>query len=235
MLFFLFRTVKRIYHQNMISYETRTAMLTRPNITQPPLKFFWSKANIALFDIAIRLTRVAFFFRFVFAEEQTRHASKCCVTSVTLPMVRRGTWVILAPWSCVNIFSESVLHETARVDLPLQDTMSETLTRVSIGYKKYKTFLRIIGAVIGILLGIAGCVAFAAIYHNYNAASWAGVSAIFASIFLHFTVAVYRDVNRHFSVAKFTIFVNIGLGGMISGIIGFIINIAFGIARHETG
>ena len=127
------------------------------------------------------------------------------------------------------------MHETARFDLPLQDTMSETLTRVSIGYKKYKTVLRIIGAFIGILLGIAGCVAFAAIYHNYNAASWAGVSAIFASIFLHFTVAVYRDVNRHFSVAKFTIFVNIGLGGMISGIIGFIINIAFGIARHETG
>lgn len=113
--------------------------------------------------------------------------------------------------------------------------MSETLTRVSIGYKKYKTVLRIIGAVIGILVGIAGSVAFAAIYHNYNAASWAGVSAIFASIFLHFTVAVYRDFNRHFSVAKFTIFVNIGLGGMISGIIAFIINIAFGIARHETG
>lgn len=30
---FLFRTVKRIYYQNIISYETRTAMLTLPNIT----------------------------------------------------------------------------------------------------------------------------------------------------------------------------------------------------------
>ena len=175
-------------------------------------------------------------FWFFFAEEQTRHALKCCMTSVTLPMVRRGTWVILTPCgNCVNIFRTSVLHETVSIDLPLQDAMGETRTRVSIGYKKYKTVLRIIGAVIGILVGIAGCVVFAAIYHNYNAASWAGVSAIFASIFLHFTVAVYRDVNRHFSVAKFTIFVNIGLGGMISGIIAFIINIAFGIARHETG
>lgn len=70
--------------------------LISPNHPPPP-KFFRSKANITLFDIAIRLTRVAFFFRLVFAEEQTRHASKCCVTSVTLPMVRRGTWVILAP------------------------------------------------------------------------------------------------------------------------------------------
>lgn len=113
--------------------------------------------------------------------------------------------------------------------------MGETLTRVSIGYKRYKTVLRIIGAVIGILVGIAGCVAFAAIYHNHNAASWAGVSAIFASTFLYLTVAVYRDVNRLFSKRKFTIFESFGVGGMISGIIAFIINIAFGIARHETG
>lgn len=113
--------------------------------------------------------------------------------------------------------------------------MGECLKRVWIGYKKYKSVLRIIGAVVGIVVGISGCVAFAEVYHNYNASSWAGVSALFASLFLYLHIIVRRDVERLISRTKFTVIMNIGLGGMISGIIGFIINIVFGITRHESG
>ena len=113
--------------------------------------------------------------------------------------------------------------------------MGECLKRVWIGYKKYKSVLRIIGAVVGIVVGISGCVAFAEVYHNYNASSWAGVSALFASLFLYLHIIVRRDVERLISRMKFTVIMNIGLGGMISGIIGFIINIVFGITRHESG
>lgn len=113
--------------------------------------------------------------------------------------------------------------------------MSEILMWVLIGYKKYKIVLWIIGVVIGIFFGIVGCVVFVVIYYNYNVVSWVGLLVIFVSIFLYFIVVVYCDVNRYFLVVKFIIFVNIGLGGMIFGIIGFIINIVFGIVRYEIG
>ena len=113
--------------------------------------------------------------------------------------------------------------------------MGEHLKRAWIGYKKYKLVMRIIAAFVGIAVGIAGCIAFAMVYHNYNAASWAGVSAIFAIVFLHLHFAVRRDLERVISRNKFNVIMWIGFVGMCSGIIGFIINIAVGVKNHETG
>lgn len=113
--------------------------------------------------------------------------------------------------------------------------MGERLKRAWGAYKKYKLVMRIIAAIVGIIVGISGCVAFARVYHNYNAASWAGVSALFAFLFLHLHVAVRRDVERLISREKFTAIMYIGFGGAISGVIGFIVNIAFGVNNHETG
>ena len=113
--------------------------------------------------------------------------------------------------------------------------MGESLKRAWVGYKRYRLVIRIIAAFVGITVGIAGCIAFATVYHNYNAASWAGVSAIFATVFLHLHFAVRRDLERVISRNKFSVILWIGFGGMCSGIIGFITNIAFGVENHETG
>lgn len=113
--------------------------------------------------------------------------------------------------------------------------MGERLKRAWIGYKRYKLIMRIIAAFVGISVGIAGCITFAKVYHNYNAASWAGVSAIFAIVFLHLHFAVRRDLERVISRSKFNVIMWIGFGGMCSGIIGFVVNIAFGVKNHETG
>ncbi|KAL9966216.1 hypothetical protein ACROYT_G024259 [Oculina patagonica] len=113
--------------------------------------------------------------------------------------------------------------------------MGERLKRAWVAYKKYKLVMRIIAAFVGIIVGISGCIAFAKVYHNYNAASWAGVSALFAALFLHLHFAVRRDLERVISREKFTTIMYVGFGGLVSGIIGFIINIAFGIKNHESG
>ena len=113
--------------------------------------------------------------------------------------------------------------------------MGDCLERTWITCKKYKLVLRIIAAFVGIVVGISACIAFAEVYGNYNAASWAGVSAIYATVFLYLHFAVRRDLEKLISCGKFTVIMYIGFGGMISGIIGFIINIAFGIKNHETG
>ena len=113
--------------------------------------------------------------------------------------------------------------------------MGESSKRAWAGYKRYKLVVRIIAAFVGITVGIAGCVAFSTVYHNYDAASWAGVSAIFATVFLYLHFAVRRDLERVISRDKFNVILWIGFGGMCSGIIGFIISIALGVKNHETG
>ena len=113
--------------------------------------------------------------------------------------------------------------------------MGERSKRAWAGYKKYKFVMRIIAAFVGITVGIAGCIAFSTVYHNYDAASWAGVSAIFATVFLYLHFAVRRDLERVISRDKFNVILWIGFGGMCSGIIGFITSIALGVRNHETG
>lgn len=114
-------------------------------------------------------------------------------------------------------------------------TMGECLKRAWIGYKKYRLVVRIIAAFVGASVGIAGCIAFAKLYQNYNAAIWAAVSAVFAIIFLHLHFAVRRDHERLIPKLKITIIMHIGFCGLVAGVTGFIANIALGIRHHETG
>lgn len=113
--------------------------------------------------------------------------------------------------------------------------MGERLKRGWIAYRKYKLVMRIIWAVVGVVVGISGCIVFTKVYHNYNAAVWAGLSAVFAIIFLHLNFAVRRDCERQIPRLKFTVIMFIGVTGLMAGVAGFFTNIALGIARHETG
>ncbi|KAM7447713.1 hypothetical protein ABFA07_004241 [Porites harrisoni] len=113
--------------------------------------------------------------------------------------------------------------------------MGERLKTALRGYLKYRLIMRIIWAFVGVVVGIAGCIAFAKVYHNYNAAIWAGVSALFAVVFLHLHFAVRRDIERIIPRSKFTVIMYIGLTGLIAGVVGFFTNLALGIHRHETG
>ena len=113
--------------------------------------------------------------------------------------------------------------------------MGERLKRGWIAYRKYKLVMRIIWAVVGVVVGISGCIVFTKVYHNYNAAVWAGLSAVFAIIFLHLNFSVRRDCERQIPRLKFTVIMFIGVTGLMAGVAGFFTNIALGIARHETG
>ena len=135
--------------------------------------------------------------------------------------------------------SESHEHEISiwrsSADLNSLVTMGERLKAALRGYFKYRLIMRIIWAFVGVVVGIAGCIAFAKVYHNYNAAAWAGVSALFAVVFLHLHFAVRRDIERIIPKSKFTVIMYIGLTGLIAGVVGFFTNLALGIHRHETG
>ena len=113
--------------------------------------------------------------------------------------------------------------------------MGECLKRAWIGYKKYKMVVRIIAAFVGAIVGISGCVAFAKVYRNYDAAIWAAVSAVFAIVFLHLHFAVRRDHERLIPRLKFTVIMFIGTSGLIAGVIGFITYIALGVSHQESG
>ena len=123
----------------------------------------------------------------------------------------------------------------ASADLNSLVKMGERLKGALRGYLKYRLIMRIIWAFVGVVVGIAGCIVFAKVYHNYNAAIWAGVSALFAVVFLHLHFAVRRDIERIIPRSKFTVIMYIGLTGLIAGVVGFFTNLALGIHRHETG
>ena len=123
----------------------------------------------------------------------------------------------------------------ASADLNSLVKMGERLKAALRGYLKYRLIMRIIWAFVGVVVGIAGCIVFAKVYHNYNAAIWAGVSALFAVVFLHLHFAVRRDIERIIPMSKFTVIMYIGLTGLIAGVVGFFTNLALGIHRRETG
>jgi len=101
--------------------------------------------------------------------------------------------------------------------------------------KKYNLVIRIIAAFVGAGVGISGCVAFAKVYRNYNAAAWAALSAVFAIVFLYLHFVVRQDHERHISRLKFTVIMFIGITGFTAAIIDFVVNITLGITHHESG
>ena len=114
--------------------------------------------------------------------------------------------------------------------------MSERRKRAWEAYKKYRLVVKIIAAFSLAILGISGCIAFAKVYHNYNAAVWAGVSAAFAIVFIRLHFMVYRDRHeRSISRLRFTITLWIGVVGLIAALVGLITYIVLGVKHHEKG
>lgn len=114
--------------------------------------------------------------------------------------------------------------------------MSERRKRAWEAYKKYRLVVKIIAAFSLAILGISGCIAFAKVYHNYNAAVWAGVSAAFAIVFIRLHFMVYRDRHeRSISSLRFTITLWIGVVGLIAALAGLITYIVLGVKNHEKG
>jgi len=100
---------------------------------------------------------------------------------------------------------------------------------------KYNLVTRIIAAFVGAGVGISGCVAFAKVYRNYNAAAWAALSAVFAIVFLYLHFVVRQDHERHISRLKFTVIMFIGISGLTAATIDFVVNVTLGITHHESG
>lgn len=87
----------------------------------------------------------------------------------------------------------------------------------------------------GIIVGIVGCIIFVKVYYNYNVVSWVGVLVIFVIVFFYLYFVVCCDFEWVILRIKFSVIMWIGFGGMCFGIIGFIINIVFGVKNYEYG
>ena len=94
---------------------------------------------------------------------------------------------------------------------------------------------RIIAAIAGVVAGISGCITYAEVYHNYNAAVWAGVSAAFAIVFLRLNFSVRRDYERVITRETFIAYLWIGVLGAIAGFVALITYIVLGVTDHEKG
>lgn len=127
----------------------------------------------------------------------------------------------------------SVLHNCGA--LQSNAKMGKSLKGAWLGCKKYNLVIRIIAAFVGAGVGICGCVAFAKVYRNYNAAAWAALSAVLASVFLYLHFVVRQDYERLISRLKFTVIMFIGISGFTAAIIDFVVNIILGITHHESG
>ncbi|XP_020601195.1 heme transporter HRG1-like [Orbicella faveolata] len=113
--------------------------------------------------------------------------------------------------------------------------MGEGLKRALVAFQKYRLVKRIIAAIAGAVAGIAGCITFAKVYHNYNAAVWAGLSAAFAIVFLRLNFSVRRDYERVITRETFKAYLLIGVLGTVAGFVALITYIVLGATHHEKG
>ncbi|KAL9966214.1 hypothetical protein ACROYT_G024257 [Oculina patagonica] len=113
--------------------------------------------------------------------------------------------------------------------------MGEGLKKAWAGFQKYMLIKRIISAFVGASAGIAGCATYAKVYHNYNAATWAAVSAAFAIIFLRLNFSVRRDHERAITRETFNAYLWVGALGIVAGLIGLVTYIVLGAENNERG
>ena len=114
-------------------------------------------------------------------------------------------------------------------------TDHDRLKRAWAGYQKYKLITRIISAFVGAIAGITGCIAYAKVYQNYNAATWAAISAVFAIVFLRLNFSVRRDHEKLISKETFTMFMCVGVLGFVAGLSGTIAYVELGATHPESG
>ena len=113
--------------------------------------------------------------------------------------------------------------------------MGEGVKRALIAFKKYRLVKRIIAAFAGAVAGIAGCITYTKVYHNYNVAVWAALSAAFAIVFLRLNFSVRRDYERVITRETFKAYLLIGVVGAAAGFVALITYIVLGATHHEKG
>ena len=113
--------------------------------------------------------------------------------------------------------------------------MGEGTKRAWAVFQKYMLIRRIISAFIGASVGISFCITYAKAYRNYNASTWAAVSAVFAIIFLRLNFSVRRDHERAITRETFNAYMWVGALGIVSGLVGLITYIVLGVENHEKG
>ena len=176
-----------------------------------------------------------------FREIESERGVQCSVTAVTMSILRACViaWLILQSSVCCTRRKKSQSERfTSQCNLLFfhpRVTMGERLKRALVAYKKYRLVKRIIAAIVGAAAGIAGCITYAHVYHNYNAAVWAGLSAAFAIVFLRLNFSVRRDYERAITKETFKAYLLIGVLGTVAGFVALITYIALGATRHEKG
>lgn len=128
-----------------------------------------------------------------------------------------------------RIIKQDSLHFQLRV------AMSNKLKRAWAAYQKYKLITRIIAAFAGAIAGISGCVAYVKVYQNYNAATWAAISAVFAILFLRINFSVRRDHERLITRETFTLYMCAGIFALVAGLAATITYIELGVKHNEKG
>ena len=103
------------------------------------------------------------------------------------------------------------------------------------GYNKYRLMVHMVAAAVGIVVGCSACVVFARVYQNVDAAMWAGVSALFATLLFSTSLKVHRDQERLTPISHFTITKWLGFVGLLAGIAGFFAYIILGVRNNEKG
>ena len=95
--------------------------------------------------------------------------------------------------------------------------------------------VHMVAAAVGIVVGCSACVVFARVYQNFDAAMWAGVSAVFAALLFSTSLKVHRDQERLTPISHFTITKWVGFVGLLAGIAGFFAYIILGVRNNEKG
>ena len=162
-----------------------------------------------------------------------REAFVYIVTWLLLSTSHMIAWLISSrpswPYQMPRITKQDSLHFQLRV------AMSNKLKRAWAAYQKYKLITRIIAAFAGAIAGISGCVAYVKVYQNYNAATWAAISAVFAILFLRINFSVRRDHERLITGETFTLYMCAGIFALVAGLAATITYIELGVKHNEKG
>ena len=113
--------------------------------------------------------------------------------------------------------------------------MSDKLKRAWAAYQKYKLITRIIAAFAGAIAGFSGSITYVKVYQNYNAATWAAISAVFAILFLRINFSVRRDHERLIPRETFTLYMCAGIVALVAGLVATISYIVLGVKHNEKG
>lgn len=113
--------------------------------------------------------------------------------------------------------------------------MGEGFKWVLVVYKKYRLIKRIIVVIVGVVVGIIGCIMFVKVFYNYNVVVWVGLLVVFVIVFLCLNFFVCCDYERVIIREIFKVYLLIGVFGVVVGFVVLIIYIVLGVIYYEKG